>query len=66
MIQALNVKQVAELLNVNERTIYKLAQKGELPAFRVSGSWRFLPDDIMGWIDEQKSNAKEALNKSKR
>ena len=66
MIQALNVKQVAELLSVNERTIYKLAKKGELPAFRVSGSWRFLLDDIKGWIDEQKNNAKESIDRSKK
>ena len=54
MIPAFTVKQVAELLNVNERTVYRLVQQGELPGFRVSGSWRFLEADITAWIDEQK------------
>ena len=59
MCTALTVKQVAELLSVNERTVYRMAKSGELPAFKVSGSWRFMEDDIRQWIEEQKKRAKE-------
>ena len=54
MNPALTIKQVAELLNVNERTVYRLVQAGELPAFRVSGSWRFLESDLVAWIEDRK------------
>lgn len=54
MSVALTVKQVAERLNVNDRTVYRLAQVGKIPGFKVAGSWRFLGEDIDAWIDEQK------------
>lgn len=54
MSTALTVKQVAERLNVNDRTVYRLAQVGNLPGFKVAGSWRFLEEDIEDWIRKQK------------
>ncbi|MBO9491421.1 helix-turn-helix domain-containing protein [Endozoicomonas sp. G2_1] len=49
----LTVKEVAEYLKVNERTIYRLASSGELPAFRVGSSWRFRQHEIDIWIEKQ-------------
>lgn len=51
---ALTVKHVVRMLNVNERTVYRMVQWGELPAFKVAGKWRFLMEDIMAWIEAQK------------
>ncbi len=51
---ALSVRDVATLLNVTEKTIYRLAQKHELPGFKVAGTWRFLRGDIFQWIASQK------------
>ena len=51
---ALTVKDVAALLNVDQKTIYRLAQKGEIPGFKVSGSWRFQRADMVSWITMQK------------
>ena len=47
--KALTVKQVAEYLQVNERTIYKLAQAGKIPCFKVAGTWRFWKREIDEW-----------------
>ncbi len=47
--KALTVKQVAEYLQVNERTIYKLAQAGKIPCFKVAGTWRFWKREIDKW-----------------
>lgn len=52
--RALTVKQVAEYLNVTEKTIYNLLQKGELPGFKVSGAWRFWRKDIEAWTETNK------------
>ena len=38
----LTIPEVASLLKVAEKTVYGLAQKGDLPAFKVGGQWRFL------------------------
>ena len=37
--QVLTVKQLAEYLQVDEYTIYRLAKKGKIPATKVAGQW---------------------------
>ena len=49
----LNIKDVAEYLKVNERTVYRLAGAKKIPAFKVGGTWRFLRSDIDQWIKSQ-------------
>ncbi|PIP41466.1 DNA-binding protein [Candidatus Desantisbacteria bacterium CG_4_9_14_3_um_filter_40_11] len=49
MFTVWSVKQVAQYLQVNERTIYKLAQKGKIPCFRVADTWRFWKRKIARW-----------------
>jgi excisionase family DNA binding protein len=50
----MTVRQVAAYLNVNEKTVYRLAQRRDLPAFKVAGAWRFKREDIDLWIERQK------------
>ena len=54
--EILTLKEVAVYLKVAERTLYRLAQDGKLPAFKVGGSWRFRKADINAWIVRQTSN----------
>jgi excisionase family DNA binding protein len=54
---AMTVRDVAGFLSVDEKTIYRLAQQGKLPGFKVAGTWRFQLQDIQEWIDRQKSSA---------
>lgn len=49
----LTLPEMAKLLRVAEKTVYTLAQRGEIPAFKVGGQWRFSRDAIEVWIDEQ-------------
>ncbi len=51
---ALTIRQVAEYLQVTERTIYKLAWAGKLPGFKVGNTWRFKKEDIDEWIEANK------------
>ena len=51
---AMTVREVAAYLNVNEKTVYRLAQRRALPGFKVAGAWRFRPEDIERWVNEQK------------
>ena len=54
----LTLPEVAVLLKVAEKTVYTMARKGQIPAFKVRGQWRFKLDDIDRWIDEQKAAVK--------
>ncbi len=49
----LTLKEVAELLKLSEKTIYRLAQRADLPGFKVGGSWRFRREDINRWAAQQ-------------
>jgi len=57
--EVLTVKQVAEFLQMDERTIYKLAKQGDIQSFKVSNQWRFLRNDIESWVERKKSEIKE-------
>ena len=61
--QIMTVKDVADYLKVNERTVYRMAAASTIPAFKVGASWRFKEIEIERWIAEnhncEVSNAKE-------
>lgn len=50
----MTVMGAAAYVNVNEKTVYRLAQRGTLPGFKVAGAWRFRPEDIEKWVAAQK------------
>jgi excisionase family DNA binding protein len=54
----LKVCDVAALLRVDQKTVYRLAKGGALPGFKVAGTWRFKRDDIEAWIEKQKTLAR--------
>ena len=51
---AMTVRDVAAYLNVDDKTIYRLAQRGELPGFKVAGAWRFQSVDLERWVEARK------------
>jgi len=48
--EILTVPEVAQLLKVAEKTVYTMAQRSEIPCFKVRGQWRFRRQDIDRWI----------------
>lgn len=59
----LTLPEVAVLLKVAEKTVYTMAQTGQILAFKVRGQWRFKHDDLDAWIDEQKAATKANIGK---
>lgn len=57
--EVLTIKDVAALLKVGEKTIYSMAQGGELPAFKVRGQWRFSRKDLDAWMVQQKHSTQD-------
>jgi excisionase family DNA binding protein len=43
--------ELAAYLKVGKRTLYRLAAQGEIPAFKVGGTWRFRQSEIDRWIN---------------
>jgi excisionase family DNA binding protein len=51
--KALTVSDVAELLNISERQVYKLAAENRIPSFKIGGSVRFDPAEIAAWLRQK-------------
>ena len=49
----MTTKEAAEYLRLNYMTVYKLAQKGKIPATKVGGNWRFKKDILDAWIAKE-------------
>ena len=49
----LSVEDVAKKFGINPTTVYRLAQKGALPAFKIGNQWRFSLQMLDVWISDQ-------------
>lgn len=58
--QWLTPRNVANTLNVSIELVYKLLQKGELPAIRIASSWRISQEALNQWMAIQRMNARYA------
>ena len=48
--EILTLEEVAAYLKAGKRTVYRLAQDGKIPAFKLGGSWRFRRAELDRWI----------------
>jgi len=51
--EIMTVKQIAEYLQMDEHTIYKLARSGQIPSIKIAGQWRFKKEIIDKWIGDE-------------
>ena len=51
--EILTVKDLCDLLQIHQSTLYKLIKAGKIPTFRLGSDWRFRRSQIMRWIAEQ-------------
>lgn len=56
--EVLNIKQLAERLQLSERTVYRLANTGEIPGFRVGKAWRFPRTQVDEWMAQEVEKAR--------
>lgn len=60
----LTIQDVARQLSLSPEMIYKLAQKGDLPAVQIGSSWRVDPEEFEKWLLAKKdlSRKKSAVS----
>lgn len=51
--EVLTIKEAAALLKLAEKTVYTMAQAGEIPAFKIRGQWRIKRSDFDRWLDSR-------------
>ena len=50
----LNIDEVAGYLRLNRYTVYRMAERGELPGAKIARRWRFRESEIAAWLNEKK------------
>ncbi len=55
----ITVKEVAKYLRLNKMKVYRLAQQGDIPAYKFGREWRFKVDRLEQWIEEQDVSKKK-------
>lgn len=50
MAKVLTLQEVAKYLRVHPSTVYRLAKKGQIPAFKLGSDWRFNLESIDEWL----------------
>jgi PTS system nitrogen regulatory IIA component len=53
MPDLLTTKQLAEYLQISERSVYRMLERGEIPAVKVGAQWRFRQSAVDEWLDLQ-------------
>ncbi len=56
MNKLLSTKEVAQLLNVNEKMVYTLISEQGLPATRITGKWLFPAHLVEQWVESKTIN----------
>ena len=49
----MTMEEVADYLKLKLKTAYAIASRGDIPGFKVGGSWRFRRSEIEKWIKKQ-------------
>ncbi len=61
--KVLTIPEVSEYLRVSRQTIYRMLRRGDIPAFRIGGDWRFNIEDLGHWIERDSRAPKSGLRK---
>ncbi len=51
--QIMTPKEAAKYLGFHLVTIYRLLKKGEVPATKIGGQWRFKKDVLDAWLTDR-------------
>jgi len=49
----LSVEEVAKRFGINPTTVYRMAQRGKLPAFKIGNQWRFSQEMLESWVADR-------------
>lgn len=58
----MTLEEVAKYLHVSKDSIYRLAQKGEIPASKLGNLWRFKKEEIDEWMKNRRNSKRKRQN----
>jgi excisionase family DNA binding protein len=55
-IRLLTLAEAATILKISKRTLHRMIQQKQIPAFKVGGQWRILESRFQEWVQEEESS----------
>jgi len=56
MEELLTLEELSRYLKISKPTLYKMVEKGRIPALKIGNQWRFKKEDINRWVEKQRKN----------
>jgi excisionase family DNA binding protein len=56
-IKLLTLSEVATILKISKRTLHRMIQHRQIPAFKVGGQWRILESRFQEWMQVEEHAA---------
>jgi len=56
-IKLLTLSEVATILKISKRTLHRMIQHRQIPAFKVGGQWRILESRFQEWMQVEEQSA---------
>lgn len=57
VIRLLTLAEAASILKISKRTLHRMIQHRQIPAFKVGGQWRILESRFHEWVEEGENSA---------
>ena len=54
-LRLLTLEAAAEILQVSKRTLLRMIQKKDVPAFKVGGQWRIRESQFRKWVENKEN-----------
>jgi excisionase family DNA binding protein len=54
-IRLLTLAEAASILKISKRTLHRMIQNRQIPAFKVGGQWRILESRFQEWVQEEEN-----------
>lgn len=54
-IRLLTLSEVAMILKISKRTLHRMIQHHQIPAFKVGGQWRILESRFQEWMQVEEN-----------
>jgi len=55
----LTLEAAAEILQISKRTLMRMIQKKEVPAFKIGGQWRIRESQFRKWVENKENGVSE-------
>jgi excisionase family DNA binding protein len=59
-IKLLTLAEAATILKISKRTLHRMIQHKQIPAFKVGGQWRILESRFHEWVQDEENLTSKA------